>query len=285
MFRNAPGLSDYFASLVTSLVDTVCWRQDTAQPLAPPSPPPTMDAGTLHIPPGVWRDVLAPFLLPPHTPATAATATPPPFPFLSCSTKIADGDASLASLREQAIDRLGTAASTTASTTGTTSSSAHDTADTGSGSDTAPGAASGASPAAVPGSSSTTLVFPSLQLAAAGVHQDEEVTKHLLAGFASAHRLHLASGYFNLPATYKDTLVHNPDLAAAAVEADAEAAAALDGGDEVEAMAHILTAAPQANGFWTAQKIASALPLACVVVCRSSHVLRMLASHSRLTTH
>lgn len=97
--------------------------------------------------------------------------------------------------------------------------------------------------------SNSTLVFPSLQLAAAGLRQDQATTLHLLRSFAGSHDAHIACGYFNLPQQYKDVLLQ-------------ENATAYRAAGGTQSSVHILTASPRANGFHSASGIAGALPAA-----------------------
>ena len=52
-----------------------------------------------------------------------------------------------------------------------------------------------------------TAVFPLLQMGQYGVRQEEEATAALLGELAAGERLHLASGYFNLPPRYTNALL------------------------------------------------------------------------------
>ena len=57
------------------------------------------------------------------------------------------------------------------------------------------------------GGEGDTVVFPLLQMGLYGIHQEQEVTTRLLAGLGEGERLHLASGYFNLPPQYTSALL------------------------------------------------------------------------------
>lgn len=52
-----------------------------------------------------------------------------------------------------------------------------------------------------------TVVFPLLQMGQYGIRQEEEVTATLLERLRAEERLHLASGYFNLPPRYTQALL------------------------------------------------------------------------------
>ena len=101
------------------------------------------------------------------------------------------------------------------------------------------------------GTLTRTVVFPSIQFAPVDIRQDEQVTSHLLQRFMPRHRLYMASGYFNFPKQYKAMITGNTLLKTHRCH----------GGPSASSIA-ILTAAPQANGFWTAKHVAAALPLA-----------------------
>ena len=98
----------------------------------------------------------------------------------------------------------------------------------------APGPALGAAPC-------TATLRPRLQAGTVGVRADEEATVRLLraVGAAPSEALHVATGYFNLPPRYTRTLLHEMHAGSAV---------------------HILTASPQANGFYRSAGPSSALP-------------------------
>ena len=52
-----------------------------------------------------------------------------------------------------------------------------------------------------------TLVYPLLQMGCYGIEQDEPVTENLLRQLDKDERLHLATGYFNLPTQYTNALL------------------------------------------------------------------------------
>lgn len=114
---------------------------------------------------------------------------------------------------------------------------------------------------------SDTWVFPSFQMAPFGIRQDEHITAHVLGESSTAPSstsaqlsssfprgdLWLASGYLNLPPRFEAALV---------------ASAA-------HARTHLLSAAPQANGWYGAQGIGGKVPALYAAV--EYHMMQRLA--------
>ncbi|CAG2057561.1 unnamed protein product [Timema podura] len=84
-----------------------------------------------------------------------------------------------------------------------------------------------------------TMIFPLVEMGELGLHQDSEVTRHLLESAQDGSTVHLSSGYFNLTQDYIDCLLHRS-----------------------YANYHILMAHPTANGFYGAKGLAGAIPAA-----------------------
>lgn len=104
----------------------------------------------------------------------------------------------------------------------------------------------------------TVQVFPRFQLHDVGVQDDENSFLSLLSSLGTAPNsgqssassdveAHIATGYFNLPAHYQSAVVNA----------------------STQHPLHVLTAAPQANGFYGARGIAGALPMAYSEIERS----------------
>nr|CAD7581617.1 unnamed protein product [Timema californicum] len=83
------------------------------------------------------------------------------------------------------------------------------------------------------------MIFPLVEMGELGLHQDSEVTRHLLESAQDGSTVHLSSGYFNLTQDYIDCLLHRSS-----------------------ANYHILMAHPTANGFYGAKGLAGGIPAA-----------------------
>lgn len=89
---------------------------------------------------------------------------------------------------------------------------------------------------------SDTWVFPLLQMDIFGIQQDEEATTHFLSTTTEESELHVTSPYFNLTPHYINVLLNN------------------------KGKVNIITAAPEANGFFTASGLAGKIPAAYTYV-------------------
>jgi len=56
-------------------------------------------------------------------------------------------------------------------------------------------------------SSCDTMVYPLVQMGQYGIHQEEQVMVKMLQEAGQGDHIHLASGYFNLPQIYMDTML------------------------------------------------------------------------------
>ncbi|ELR23065.1 CDPdiacylglycerol--glycerol-3-phosphate 3-phosphatidyltransferase, mitochondrial, putative [Acanthamoeba castellanii str. Neff] len=102
----------------------------------------------------------------------------------------------------------------------------------------APAAPAGTNSAA--SASAQTWVFPTVQMGRFGIHQDERVTELVLSSCtASGATLDLASAYFNITKRYKAAILspHN------------------------QAQVNIITASPEANGFFNSKGMSQHIPM------------------------
>ncbi|KAJ8667440.1 hypothetical protein QAD02_009103 [Eretmocerus hayati] len=84
-----------------------------------------------------------------------------------------------------------------------------------------------------------TWVFPLVQMGQLNIRHDSQITLQLLKTAQAGSVLRLATGYFNLTTNYKEAII-----------------------DSCRAECHLLTAHPEANGFFRAKGVAGGIPAA-----------------------